>query len=702
MVCLIGPLFVQIGKTGAYLHLARLLNATLRSFQEVEVYDEPELHCVVRQHPGLTLTDFPNVRALCSASCDLSTGSIVGNTAVSPLVWSCDLPVAAEEGIDGSEDYEQRRRDSEAAGVLVSLARGSLTDPSNVSTEASSPPVGTSRASSETSQEVVDAMTRKGGAAGTETSPQRRTRISDSGRVSRQTALTTMLQPCSYDAFHRSEPTRQYRDGIAGGTSQRSLSARRGSRAASLGGSLSVHPLQYSLVDGSDVVNLYWHIPLCYEPFFCINDGRQTISSLKLPVVSHTGTLREDSLPRAVKTPIFIPSTGRFEQGLFNLFYAMNQLSHVAVIVVKLSELNFYACTWPNHIIMALPQSVEQLGVGAARHWIKKFATQNYNVECERHSCRASGGTSTTAYVWPYVMMLDDSVVMWKRLAGHRETHVSLYDVIAHVEEDPGLKNYGLVGFRQWHSRLRHRSRGTDFANCQVSHGAVMLNLERTLGVDYDRYCCGYADLDFNIRAGLAGLVICRFGQFCFMRKHIPVGGVSNFQLPIAGTRRSGDETAEVDIQRLVCAPDSSNTMPVQAPAHFLLETYFSHAGPSLFPDAVGDTRHPVLVPGRFVNLGRRVMVHCFAVPITDVTDTVFSGLLLYFTDSRLTPDRLREFRFTRGARLCLVNRDRTTLRQEVSRLEIEDSWRLRLRDEFQTANSSGSPLFFLTGAYCP
>ena len=694
---------MQVGKTGAYLHVARLLNATLRAFQEVEVYDESESHFIARQHPDLTVSDFPAIRPLCSVPCDLSTGSIVGNIAISPVEWSGDVRLTeiTVEGMEGGEDYEQRRRDSEAAGVLVSLARGSLTGSTEVSGESSSPPVGDCHPVSECSQETIGAVSRRGSGGNVGAS---RVRCSDFERVSRKTTLVTVSLPCSYDAFHRSEATRQYREGIAGGTSQPSSVSRRGSgsRTASLGGSRSLHPLQYTLVDGNDVVNLYWHIPSYYEDFFCINDGRQTISSLKLPVISHTAVLLEDGPPRAVKTPVFIPSTGRYEQGLLNLFYAQNQSSHVAVVVVKLSELNFYACAWPNHVIMALPQSAEQLGVGAARHWIKKFATQNFQVECDRHNCRSTRGTVAHPFVWPFILMLDDSIVMWRRLTGQRETHVSLYDVLSHVEQDPGLFNYGLVGFRQWHCRLRQYSRETNFANCQVSHGAVLINLQKTLGLEYDRYCYGYADLHFNINAGLNGLVLCRFGQFSFMRKHVPVGGVSNFQLPMTGTRNSEGGNADVDINRLVCAPDSSNVAPVQAPAHFLLETYMSLAGPDLFPDAVGDTHHPILVPGRFVNLGPKVTVYCLPVPVGEVTDTVFSGLLLYFTDSRLTPSRLRDFKFTSGARLCLVNRDRTSLRQEVSRLEIEDSWRLRLRDEFQTANSSGSPLFFLTGVYCP
>lgn len=40
-------------------------------------------------------------------------------------------------------------------------------------------------------------------------------------------------------------------------------------------------------------------------------------------------------------------------------------------------------------------------------------------------------------------------------------------------------------------------------------------------------------------------------------------------------------------------------------------------------------------------------------------------------------------------------------LRQEVARLDLEEHWRFRLRDELQTANSPDQPaLYFLAGKH--
>lgn len=108
----------------------------------------------------------------------------------------------------------------------------------------------------------------------------------------------------------------------------------------------------------------------------------------------------------------------------------------------------------------------------------------------------------------------------------------------------------------------------------------------------------------------------------------------------------------------------------------------------------------------------------------------LLSGLLLCFADSFVTPSFLKQFSFLKGtnsdqisaaafkrsshlrhtaspfwpntgATLCVISADRSSLRQTVSRLELEEEWRFRLSDEFQTANArEDRPLFFLTGKH--
>ena len=78
-----------------------------------------------------------------------------------------------------------------------------------------------------------------------------------------------------------------------------------------------------------------------------------------------------------------------------------------------------------------------------------------------------------------------------------------------------------------------------------------------------------------------------------------------------------------------------------------------------------------------------------------------YGGLLLYFCRRSVSAAFLAQFKFAPRSRLCLVCQDRNTLRQEVARLDLEEHWRFRLRDEFQTANSPDEPsLYFLTGKH--
>ncbi|XP_044538958.1 GREB1-like protein [Gracilinanus agilis] len=123
-----------------------------------------------------------------------------------------------------------------------------------------------------------------------------------------------------------------------------------------------------------------------------------------------------------------------------------------------------------------------------------------------------------------------------------------------------------------------------------------------------------------------------------------------------------------------------------------------------------------LVLPGMFNNAGVGVGKSCFSlmfqVAICYVSSrphsinvncegVFFSGLLLYLCDSFVGADLLKKFKFLKGATLCVICQDRSSLRQTIVRLELEDEWQFRLRDEFQTANSSeDKPLYFLTGRH--
>lgn len=71
--------------------------------------------------------------------------------------------------------------------------------------------------------------------------------------------------------------------------------------------------------------------------------------------------------PDCIKTPIFTPTTGRHEHGLFNLYHAMDGASHLHILVVKEYEMAVYKKYWPNHIMLVLPTIFNGAGIGILR-----------------------------------------------------------------------------------------------------------------------------------------------------------------------------------------------------------------------------------------------------------------------------------------------------------------------------------------------
>lgn len=64
-----------------------------------------------------------------------------------------------------------------------------------------------------------------------------------------------------------------------------------------------------------------------------------------------------------------------FRLGLLNLYHAMEGEDHTLLVFVKHQEMALYHKAWPNHVIVGLPTSADNQGIGAARYYIKVFNT---------------------------------------------------------------------------------------------------------------------------------------------------------------------------------------------------------------------------------------------------------------------------------------------------------------------------------------
>ncbi|KAL2097317.1 hypothetical protein ACEWY4_006524 [Coilia grayii] len=443
-------------------------------------------------------------------------------------------------------------------------------------------------------------------------------------------------------------------------------------------------------------VQLHFIIPKAKERYFIFSQEGSHLESMRLPLLSD-----KDG---ALKSPIFTPTTGRQEHGLLNIYHAMEGADHLHILVVKQYEMPLYRKYWPNHILLVLPAMFNSSGVGAARFMIKELSY--HNLELERNRQEEQGVRRQD--VWPFIVMMDDSCVLWNAhyyaqdSSGAPEvTSVSLKAVLRHMESAPKIAMYAMCGVRKWSSSLASRPTAAPFSRCQL-HDFIMLNVDLTQNVQYDlnRYTC--EEVDFNLRANSSGLLVCRFNHFSFMKKHIPLGGHKDFL--IKPKLMGLESSTPISASQYVCAPDSEHTL-LAAPAQFLLEKFLGSCSHRLFPKAVYNANNPVLSIDSYLNLGPEVSV-CYVSSRPhsvnlDHQGLVFSGLLLYLCDSFVVSGLLKKFRFLKGATLCVICQDRSSLRQTIVRLELEDEWQFRLRDEFQTANcSEDRPLYFLTGRH--
>ncbi|XP_063333717.1 protein GREB1 [Pelmatolapia mariae] len=494
----------------------------------------------------------------------------------------------------------------------------------------------------------------------------------------RRTARIKLSKYAAYNTYHHCEQCHQY----LGFNSRYQMCES------------TLHAFTFTHLLLGEEIQLYFIIPKSKEHYFSFSQPGGQLESMRLPLTS-------DWSPDCIKSPIFIPTTGRHEHGLFNLYHAMDGASHLHILVVKEYEMAVYKKYWPNHIMLVLPTVFNGAGIGAAHFLIKELSYHNLELERSR---RLEGG-GPAGDVWPFIILADDSCVMWNTVDlearnGPVEHAVSLKQVLQHMEACPDLSHYGLCGIRKWSSRaLTGNVLREPFSRGHL-HDFFLLNVDRSQNVQYDqnRFTCH--DVDFTLRLHSAGLLICRFNNFSVMKKQIAIGGYRTFIIKTKMT----DVPTSVSPSQYICAPDSKHLF-LATPAQLLLEKYLQHNSHKLFPLSTKNYTHPVLSVDCYLNLGPEVTV-CFvssrphSVNIS-TAGLLFSGLLLCFADSFVTPGFLKKFTFLKGATLCVISADRSSLRETVGRLELEEEWRFRLSDEFQTANAKEDrPLFFLTGKH--
>ncbi|MEE6476831.1 hypothetical protein FKM82_011234 [Ascaphus truei] len=501
--------------------------------------------------------------------------------------------------------------------------------------------------------------------------------------VRRPTTRMRLSKYASYNTYHHCEQCHQYMG--------------YNPRFQMYESTLHAFAFSYSML--GEEIQLHFIIPKSKEQHFVFSQPGGQLESMRLPLVT-------DKNADCVRSPIFTPTTGRHEHGLFNLYHAMDGVSHLHILVVKEYEMAIYKKYWPNHIMLVLPSIFNNAGVGAAHFLIKELSY--HNLELERNRQGELGMRPQD--IWPFIVIADDSCVMWNTLdvniTGDRnreyswsERNVSLKHILQHVEASQNITQYALIGMRKWTSKIKDTHMKDPFSRCHL-HDFIVLNVDLTQDVQYNqnRFTCD--DVDFNLRVSSSGLLICRFNHFSVMKKQIAVGGHRSLHIK----SKVLDSSVSISPAHYICAPDSKHTF-LAAPAQLLLEKFLQYHSHRFFPLSLNNYSHPVLIVDCYLNLGPQMTV-CYVSSRPHSVNVnspglMFSGLLLHLCDSFVVAGFLKRFQFLKGATLCVICQDRNSLRQTVVRLELEDEWQFRLRDEFQTANSKeDKPLFILTGRH--
>lgn len=432
---------------------------------------------------------------------------------------------------------------------------------------------------------------------------------------------------------------------------------------------------------------LMFFIPDDYlNKFYISVDSQGYLQSLVLSDATEEGS---------VNSPIFTPSRGRHDIALLNLHHTLEGVSHTHVVVVTRTDMDLYITKWTNHIIMVLPQSADNKGFGVYCHWIKRFAEQNYRYEQSRKLERP---------MWPFVAIMEDNCATWTMTKCSQdnpnirsEKGVSLYQVLCHIEKTPDVTKYAAIYTSHWGINFKH---STCFDR-EFTSTMQLINVELTKGIDYnqDRYMND--GLEFYKLVNFTGLTTCRFNIFQVQLRFLKSGG-ENFVLPekVLPLSVYNPSTNSIGATKLITMPDKAETFVLPVPSHYLLECFLYQGSSEILFKTV-DPQNPIIQIDCYFSLGPNLAtVSTLSQDIPKLENSVqFGGLLLYFSAQRLSAHHLKNLNFVKGAKLCVISRDREELREEIVRLDLEDNWRFRFRDEFKTS-SKDKPIYFLTGTH--
>ena len=306
-----------------------------------------------------------------------------------------------------------------------------------------------------------------------------------------------------------------------------------------------------------------------------------------------------------------------------------------------------------------------------------------------------------------------------------RSVDISLSSALQLYEQTTECLHYAAMSALPWNTKLEDGHSTVDkLTDYDLSHDFILLNLSKVSNIPYNQFSFNSAEVDFNLQLKACQSRTKLRKDLLFMKKYLPTGG-NPYPLHSEVTGLC----SEVDKLVISLHHDSSSHLPHPGP--YLMEHYLLFKSQVLFPYAQ-NPQFPVLAVDHYISLGPHTYVSYIksemltvepssscnggkvsagdstslsrkkpTLPVEDLSKIRFGGLLLYLCEEKLASEHLKKLEFVVGASLCLVTQDCKTLVREVARLDLEEKWKFRLRDEYQTACADDmTPLFFLIGRF--
>ena len=298
-------------------------------------------------------------------------------------------------------------------------------------------------------------------------------------------------------------------------------------------------------------------------------------------------------------------------------------------------------------------------------------------------------------------------------LPGCRCGDLSLPQVLLALSQGVRASDCAAISIPQWSTALASYSHSPPspplppvpphLTQYDLNHDFLLLNVAMTTDVHYRPHSYTSQAVDLNLQLFVGGLRTLLRTDLSVVKKHFPDRETHSLHSDVT--------VVAIEVDSIAVSLHDTSAALVDYPGPYLLEHYLRHKSPGLFPGA-RSPRHPVLMVDHYVDLGPQTFVSFIQSSSLDseaflsreeAAAVRFGGLVLYLCEGRVAKQQLRRLTFVPGACLCLVTHSSGSLVGEVGRLDLEERWKFRLRDEYKTAcpdNNSFKPLYFLIGHF--